>query len=173
MIMDKRFAIVVNGVVENVILIDDQNTDFINSTGAILIPDSMAVSRGWNCSAGVFTYAEYQNIEALKIYKKDEIRAAFDIDSNANITLNGIIWQGGYDKAMRLDAAKRLAELAGQTSTVFYDLTNVGHTLTIAEADAVILAISLAYQTSFARKQAHMIAIDAATTVAEVQAITY
>lgn len=105
--------------------------------------------------------------------KKDEIRSAFEADSNANVTALGIVWQGGYEKALRLDAAKRFAQLAGQPNVTFYDLANVGHTLSFPEADQVIMAIAGAYQASFTRKQSKMVAIDQAANVSVVQTITY
>ncbi|OYY46305.1 MAG: hypothetical protein B7Y56_03380 [Gallionellales bacterium 35-53-114] len=113
------------------------------------------------------------SLAQVKVLKRADIRKAFEAASNANVTIDGVVYQGGYEKAMRLDAAKRLAELAGQTTTTFYDLANVGHTLTIAQATSVVLAISVAFQTEFARKQARMVAIDAAATAADVDVIVY
>ena len=172
--MIKTFAIVTSGFVSNTIDIDDADSNSIAAFSAIAIPPGQAVSIGFTYSAGVFAAPVIVlTLAQAKEAKKSAIRAAFEAASNANIPVAGVVYQGGYEKAMRLDAAKRLAELAGQTSTVFYDITNVGRTLTIAQATVIVLAISAAYQTGFARKQARMVAIDAATTMADISAIVY
>jgi hypothetical protein len=174
--MDKDFAIVEAGVVKNVIVIDEMDTVTIENFNAILLPSGQSVMPGWSYSGGSFAPpVALLSLDQVKVLKRADIRKAFEAASNANVTVDGVVYQGGYEKAMRLDAAKRLAELAGQATTTFYDLANVGHALTIAQATAVVLSLSLAFQTEFARKQAAMVAIDdpATDSVGAVNAIVY
>lgn len=113
------------------------------------------------------------SLSQMKAQQQNAIRTAFDADSILPVSALGITWDGGFDSALKLDGAKRLAELAGLSNVTFYSSGNVGYALTIADAAQVVLAVSFAYQTAFARKQEAMVAIDAAATVADVQAITY
>lgn len=103
-------------------------------------------------------------IEQLKDRKYQKIREDF-----AKVVNNDVgIYQGGFDSAIKLDAAKRLAEAAGQTQTTFYDADNIAHTLTLAEAQNIIIAVALAYQSSFAVKQGRMVIVKNATTAEEI-----
>ena len=49
------------------------------------------------------------------------------------------------------------AELAGKTEVTFYDTKNVGHVLSIADANAVIIQLGQQIQTLFAKKQGMMV----------------
>lgn len=107
-----------------------------------------------------------------KAVKRDEIHAAFAIAAALPVTdINSIVWSGGFDSAIKMDAAKRMAELAALTSVALFDADNVQHDLTIAEAEAVILVVGADYQTKFATKQALMVAVEAATTEAGLDAV--
>lgn len=110
---------------------------------------------------------------AKKDIKRNEIRTAFEAVEDDPVTVNAIEWNGGYDSALKLDGAKRMAELSGLSNVVFYDVNNVAHTLTIAEANPIITAVGSAYQTHFAHKQDLMIAIDNATTLEELDGIVW
>ena len=112
-------------------------------------------------------------LNELKEQKKSTIKNKFNEVENEPVTINSIEWNGGYESAQKLDGAKRMAELLGQTSVTFYDLANVGHTLTIAESEVVITTIGIDYQTKFANKQAKVVAVDNATTLEELDAITW
>ena len=173
--MIKRFAITEAGVVKNIIVIDDTDTTTIAHFGAILIPSGISTDIGWSYDGTTFSphAPPVLTLDQVKNNKKSVIRAAFEAAANANITVAGVIYQGGYDKAMRLDAARRLAELNVQTTVIFYPLDNVGRTVTMAVAAQIVTAISLAYQTEFARKQARMVAIDAALNTADVEVVTW
>lgn len=87
------------------------------------------------------------------------------------VTVGTVSYHGGYESAMKLDGAKRIAESAGMTSVVFYDIDNIGHTLTLTEAQNVVLAVGSDYQTRFGVKQARMVALEAAVSISEVEVI--
>lgn len=52
--MIRQFATIANGVVDNIILIDEEEIELINSLGAIPIPDNMLVCIGWQYVDGAF-----------------------------------------------------------------------------------------------------------------------
>lgn len=103
--------------------------------------------------------------------KRNAIREEFETQSNEPVVVSSVSYHGGYDSTMKLDGAKRMAELSGMTSVEFFDINNVGHTLTLTEAQEVILAVGGDYQARFANKQARMNALEACTTVEEVEAM--
>jgi hypothetical protein len=74
---------------------------------------------------------------------------------------------------MKLDACVRLAQLAKQTTVTFYDIHNMGIQFSIADAQNIVLALAVAYQTAFARKQTAMVAIETDSDAASIQSVTY
>lgn len=109
----------------------------------------------------------------LKELKKTSIRMAFDAINAAPISgPNGNLWSGGFDSALKMDAAKRMAQMAGLSLVSLFDEENIEHVLSFADAEVVILAIGADYQTKFAQKQALMVAVDAANDAAALDAIT-
>jgi len=114
--------------------------------------------------------ADKAALDAAKKKQKAIIRTAFEISANAPVTVAGVTYNGGYDSALKLDGAKRLAELTGHTSVTFYDIGNFSHILTIAEANDVITSIATSYQSSLSKKQSKLVYINAATTIADVEA---
>lgn len=110
-------------------------------------------------------------MDALKAEKKAEIKAAFIDASNADVTDdNNNTWNGGFDSAMKLDAAKRLAETIGSPTVTFFDVDNQAHMLSIADATDVVLAVSNVFQAALAQKQNLYDEINDATTVAQLDA---
>ena len=116
-----------------------------------------------------FVLADAKNI------KHSEIRSAFNTAALLPVTdSNGIAWSGGFDSAMKMDAAKRMAELAGLTEVALFDDANAEHVLNMADAAQVILTVGAVYQTKFAHKQALMVAVDVlpeTATQADIDAI--
>jgi len=109
--------------------------------------------------------------EAQKL-KRDEIRTAFQAAAALPVTdVTGNTWNGGYDSAIKIDAAKRMAQLNSSANVTLYDINNVAHVLTIADAASLILAIGADYQTKFAAKQNFMLQVDAAASQADLDAI--
>jgi len=107
--------------------------------------------------------------------KRTEVRTAYELDAGADVLVGTVTYQGGFDSAIKLDSAKRLAEAAGLTKVTFFDSTNSPQVLLLADAQLVILSVAAAFQTALARKQAAMVKIDKSTTstIAKVNAISY
>ena len=124
----------------------------------------------------IVTIDPIKSLEVAKEKKRDEIRAAFAVEADALIPdpIGGQhVWQGGYDKAARLYNARELSIEAGLTAVTYYDAANVGHELSLADAKTVAMTIGAKFQQDLARKQARMVAIDNAATIAEVEAIVW
>lgn len=105
--------------------------------------------------------------------KRKEISKIFDIEAYVPVTVAGITYFGGDASATKLDAAKRLTELVGLAEVTFFDVDNIGHILTIAEATQVIVALAVKYQADFAKKQGLYVDIASATTLAELSTIVW
>lgn len=112
-------------------------------------------------------------LRALQNDRRTTIRKLAADAANANVNAIGIEWQGGFDSAIKLDAAKRLAEAAGATTVVLYDAEDVAHTLDMADATTVAIAVAAAYQAALAKKKAAFRAISAANTAEQLDAITW
>ena len=110
-------------------------------------------------------------IEILKAEKKAQVKAIYEKVSTADVTDgNNNTWNGGFDSAMKLDAAKRLAETIASPTVTFFDVDNQAHMLTIAEATDVVLAVANVFQTALAQKQNLYDEINDAVTIAELDA---
>jgi len=153
----------------NWVLADDyRGQTFYDASGGIHVINDLGVSPdpAWTTTKP-FILPEAQEA------KLDEIRTAFQAAADLPFTdVNGITWNGGYDSAMRMDAAKRMAQLNSAMDVTFYDINNAAHTLLIADAESVVLAIGADYQTKFAAKQGFMLQVDAAASQADLDAIT-
>lgn len=91
------------------------------------------------------------DIVAVKKSKLKLIKSQFNTVSNENVVLNGINWVGGFDSALKLDGAKRMAEIATQTEVTFFDADDTGHILSIADATMVVLSVAGKYQQDLAK----------------------
>lgn len=113
-------------------------------------------------------------IDTLKAEKKNEIKRQFDESSNADVTdSNDNIWNGGFDSAIKLDAAKRLSETVAASNVTFFDKDNQSHLLTIEEATSIVLLVANSFQTALAQKQSLYNAITNASTITELDAIEW
>jgi hypothetical protein len=98
----------------------------------------------------------------------------FATASVTNVTdSNGVIWSGGMSSALSIYGSVQLAAVGGATSVNLFDADNLPHVVTMEQGTAIAAAIGAAYQTVFARYQGYKAAVAAATTIAEVQAITW
>lgn len=117
---------------------------------------------------------EIQNpatLEETKERKRNQIRLNFDTVANQPVIINSVNYHGGFESAIKLDAAKRLMEAAGLSQVIFFDTSNQPHTLTLVEAQNVVIQVASAYQTALANKQAKMVLVSQAQTKEEVNAI--
>lgn len=113
-------------------------------------------------------------LDVIKTEKKDQVRRIFSRVSVMSVTdTNGAVWNGGFDSAVKLDAAKRLADTAGLENVVFFDASNGAHTLSMVEATAVVLTVANAYQAALAQKQSLLLQITNATTVEAVDSANW
>lgn len=117
---------------------------------------------------------EQKKLDSLKDIQRESIRKAYVTAADAPVTdANGNVWHGGWDSAIKLDAAYRLAEKAGLSSVTFYDVDNVGHDLPLVDADSVVQKVASAFQSTLAKKQGYMRDIATATTTGEVEAVIW
>ena len=112
-------------------------------------------------------------LEAARKARKKELGFWLEDVNEHTVTVNGVDFHAGYDSGMRLDAARRLAELAGLTEVTFTDRGNAPHTYTLAEASYIVLMVASDYQTKFQQKQAWSIEVKDATTIAELPVIVW
>lgn len=115
----------------------------------------------------------FEELEEVRTLKKQSIRITYEADCLNSVTSLDIVWDGGFESAIKLDAARRLAEAAGATYVIFYDSVNIAHTMSLADALQVCIAVAIDYQTKLDKKQTAFNAIDNATSISEVNSIEY
>lgn len=104
-----------------------------------------------------------KTIDELRTLKQYEIRKSFEENSNANVLALGFYWNGGFDSAIKLDAAMRLSQAANQSSVVFFDVDNNRHTLNFSDALTIVITVAGTYQYTLAKKQELMVAVSTST----------
>ena len=114
-----------------------------------------------------------EDLSVAKNKKREEIKQAFATEELQPVESLTIQWNGGYDSALKMDGAKRMAEMMTLNSVEFYDVNNIGHDLSIPDAETVITGVGAVYQTLFQKKQSLFRQIDSATTVAEVELVVW
>jgi hypothetical protein len=112
-------------------------------------------------------------LSQLKDEKRAEIKQAYLEAADAAVALDAIVWDGGFESAIKLDAAMRLSEAAGADGVIFYDSDNVSHALNFDDALDVCIGVAVAYQTALGIKQKLYSDIEKATTVAAVNKIKW
>ena len=168
--------------------LDDMTTNDLESWGWYdvidnipTLTDNQQISKDvliFNCSSITQNYTITPRLSTadylleVKTLKAQQVKAEFIIQADLPATdSNAVVWQGGWDSSMKLDAAKRLSEAAGSSVVKFFDYANTAHVLTIPDAMQVVLAVAGQYQTLLGKKQDYYLAIGNATTVAQVEAI--
>lgn len=127
-----------------------------------------------DANGGIPNYDDSEELlNKAKESKRSEIRSAFDSESASPVVVNNVSYHGGFDSAIKLDAAKRLAETAGMTQVEFFDIDNVGHVLSLEDAQQVVVEVSGKYQQDLAKKQALMVQIKNATAEADLEVIVW
>ena len=104
-----------------------------------------------NVEDKTLSFKDFRTFEELQIQKRNEIRSAYQKAADDPVIAIDITWNGGMDSAMKLDGAKRLAELCGQDHVTFYDVDNIAHSLTMGQADELIKEVGIAFQTALAK----------------------
>jgi hypothetical protein len=112
-----------------------------------------------------------EDLSVAKNKKREEIKQAFATEELQPVESLTIQWNGGYDSALKMDGAKRMAEMMTLNSVEFYDVNNIGHDLSIPDAETVITGVGVVYQVLFQKKQSLYQQIDSVTTVGELDGI--
>jgi len=124
----------------------------------------------WQNVSGVLT----ESLSAAQTAQRALIKSSFLAASTANVTdSNGIVWEGGMQSGNSIFLACQLAQQAKQTTITLYDASKAPHSMTISEGMGVAALIGAAYQTALATKNSLYAQINAATTVAAVQAVVW
>ena len=155
--------------------------EFINNEKPRNTTKTKVVNNGF-ILIGDRVYNDYQyvdkeeseiSIDALKIENKSLIRSIFNSELSNSLTVDSVEYHAGFESAAKLKMVIDLAEAAGETEVTFFDVENVGHNLTINDAKLVLTAVYNDYQNKLAKKQSLLIDIDAANTIAEVEAVVW
>jgi len=118
-------------------------------------------------------------LELTKEDQKDLVRNDFYIDTLQPVHVidendEETWWNGGFDSAIRLDAALRLTQkIPGYTTCIIHDYYNESHEYTFSGVDIITVAIGSDYQQKFGRKEALLVDIENASGIEEVQSIVW
>ena len=108
--------------------------------------------------------ADALELETVKEDQKTVIEDAADQASlepvKVQIRDEDVLWAGGWQSAIKLDAAWRLAMVFNSPTVTFHDVQDVAHVLTHEEAEIIIKSIGYTYERIFSRKKALLLQIN-------------
>lgn len=112
--------------------------------------------------------------ELLAVAKEDklsQIEADFTLAELQSVSYLGFEFIGGIESVTSIDGYVRLNRIAGITIHNIWDVNGVEHNLSDAEADGLLLAIGSQASLNKFTKKNRKLALDSATTLAEVEAV--
>lgn len=92
-------------------------------------------------------------LDKLRITQKDLVRDAYETYAVQPVTTPHGVFDGGFDSAIKLDAAMRLNQAAGLDSVNFFDSENSKHELDFDQALLVTIIVAGSFQKALAHKQ--------------------
>ena len=116
---------------------------------------------------------ESKDLELIRNEKTIYIKNNFTEQEKENVLIDDVLYQGGYDSAIKLDSAKRLSESAGFETVTFYDADNIGHDLSIDDANLIVIRVAGKYQDDFKKYQSLKAKVKNAKTKEEIEAIKW
>lgn len=116
---------------------------------------------------------ESKVLELIRNEKTIDIKNNFTEQEKENVLIDDVLYQGGYDSAIKLDSAKRLSESAGFETVTFYDADNIGHDLSIDDANLIVIRVAGKYQDDLKKYQSLKVEIKNAKTKEEIEAIKW
>lgn len=108
--------------------------------------------------------------EEQKIFIKEEFET--HLEGN-HVSFNEVEYHAGIESTIRLTTVINSAEIIGDTEITFFDVNNIGQTLTIDDAKTLLTAMHNDFQTQLAKKQSLLNDIENANTVSEVLSLTW
>jgi len=112
-------------------------------------------------------------LQNYKQQKKAEIKQAFLKASVEPVTINNILWNGGFDSAIKINGAIQLAQTTNASDVTIYDYNNQSNQLTIDDAQNLAIEIGKKYQSDLAKKQTLYAQIENATTKDDIDKIVW
>lgn len=97
--------------------------------------------------------------EELKQSDEKATRVAFEVNSEAPVTVGAYTFNGGQDSAAYINGAVGLAQALGETTVDITDIDNIARTLTFEEANVAVVLIGKAFRDAFFIKQASLVEI--------------
>ncbi|TXT23907.1 MAG: hypothetical protein FD134_1876 [Gallionellaceae bacterium] len=168
-------AIVNNGVVEGVLVVDPGDANTIASYGGVLLPDGSPVAVGWLYDGQVFFAPPmYSTLSEAKAAKAREIESARDAACFADISVLGRTWQADKRSQELLGQAITLAQAGLPLPSVWRDATNSDMPVTaLSDLLAIAGAIATQTQTAYAHSWALKAQVTAAATVEQINAVAW
>lgn len=112
-------------------------------------------------------------LDQAKAIKFQELETAFNIASKLPVTVGTKIYNGGKESAQAIRDYIQLVTESGGTSYTIWDSSNVISTYTLAEANAIKLVVATAVAQAEFNLRTKKNAVEAATTITAINAITY
>lgn len=132
-----------------------------------------APGEGFLYKAGVVDAKNQKLLEKAKAEKLRELKKQFETESNKPVSVLGSLWNGGIQSAFTINGLAELKLYRGKADSTIHDFNNLPHTLDVNQIKGVAAEIADAYQAAYVNYQAKKVAVSNATTVAEVEAITW
>lgn len=156
--MHRDYLVTQNGR-QNVIVIDDENTEFIAEMEAVLYDPQVHV---------ISPFATTEEAAAAKFM---ELQASYEAAITADISYLGAAFQA--DEYSQQVLVKSLSGGALYAPDFWQDKDNVMHTVTFAELQGLSGAMLARGKVAYINLQTKKAAVRSATTIQQVEAVTW
>lgn len=171
--MNKNFAILEAGVIKNIIVIDDADIATISHFGGVLVPDGVCASIGDSYDGLNFSPSQ-KPLAVVKVERAAFIDSEYERVNQLPISYLGNTFQADNTSTALMTSTLAVLTAAGGAAGVeWWNLANVKVPLTYAQFAGLGIAIFQRGQPYFANKRAKKDLINAATTIAEVEAVIW
>lgn len=173
--MERVAAVITNGAVSNIVVVNPVDSATIGALGAVLLPAGSPVGLGWTYDGANFTVPpRYATLTDARNGKNAEIEAARDAACTANVSALGHAWQADARSQQLLGAAITLAQSGLPLPSVWRDAANADMPVTaLSDLLAIAGAIATQTQTAYQHSWALKAQVAAAPTIAQVTAIVW
>lgn len=172
-----RAALIKDGKVTNLIVVEGEVTPE-RFPGYVPVPDDTPCGIGWDYVGGVFTELVVpptaEALAAAKARQRQLIEQARDAARHANVTALGTEWQADALSQNLIGQAITLAQAGLLPPPVWRDAANNDVAITsVFDLLQIAGAMAAATQAAYAKSWRLKAEIDAATTLAQVEAVQW
>ena len=170
--METNLAVIENGIVTNIIVVDPTDTVTISHFGGLVLPSGSPVSIGYTWDGSNFAPPPlpFSEVQSAQLALMD---TSYNAANTQPIPYMGTTFQADKDSQDLIASVITACGGSLPDGFVWYDSNNLPQPMSFAQLQGLAATILMRGQPLFYQKQARKAAIRAATSAQQVEAITW